>query len=132
MKKKETVNQKIHLGAYSVFLFVIFYLCFCVRYFIQYTSVSKQLSRDARLVSKALQEVDSLAARGETAEAEHLQIFILSDNITAGADYALGSQAQGLSGLTKAERLKLIFQALDKKDRIIKRMSSASKNLTFL
>lgn len=61
----------------------------------------------------------------------HLQIFILSDNITAGADYALGSQAQGLSGLTKAERLKLIFQALDKKDRIIKRMSSARQDLTF-
>ena len=94
--------------------------------------MSKQLSRDARLVSKALQEVDSLAARGETAETEHLQISILSDNITAGADYALGSQAQGLSGLTKAERLKLIFQALDKKDRIIKRMSSARHDLTFL
>ena len=61
----------------------------------------------------------------------HLQIFILSDNITAGADYALGSQAQGLSGLTKAERLKLIFQALDKKDRIIKRMSSERQDLTF-
>ena len=71
--------------------------------------MSKQLSRDARLVSKALQEVDSLAGRGETAETEHLQIFILSDNITAGPDYSLGSQAQGLSGLNKAERLKLIF-----------------------
>ena len=65
--------------------------------------MSKQLSRDARLVSKALQEVDILAARGETAETQHLQIFILSENITVGANFTLGSQTQGLSGLTKTE-----------------------------
>ena len=94
--------------------------------------MSKQLSRDARLVSKALQEVDSLAGRGQTAESEHFQILIHTDNITAGAVYAAGSQAQGLSGLTKTERLKLIFAALDKKERIIKRMSIASEDLTFL
>ena len=94
--------------------------------------MSKQLSRDARLVSKALQEVDSLAARGETAETEHLLTFLLSDNTTAGVDYSSGSEPQGLSGLTKTERLKLIFEALDTKNRIIKRMSIARHGLTFL
>ena len=104
------MNLETHLGAINSFFFVIHNFFFYVRYFIQYTSVSKQLSRDARLVSKALQEVDNLAARGTAGETEQLLTFLLSDNQTAGSDYGLDFRAQGLSGLTKAERLKLIFQ----------------------
>ena len=52
-----------------------------------------------------------------------IQPFYLcfSGNHTGGSDYDLDTKASGLAGLTKAEKLKLIFQALDKKNKEFKR-----------
>ena len=46
----------------------------------------------------------------------HPQHFF-SDKQTTGSDYVLDSSPRGLAQMTKAEKLKLIFEALDKKNK---------------
>ena len=41
---------------------------YLIRYFTQLTPLSKKLSRDARLVNKAMEELDKMAGHGENLE----------------------------------------------------------------
>ena len=101
-------------GVFSVSMFIHIF----IRYFIQYTAVSKQLARDARLISMAMKELDIMAVHSKTgwppiSFANHS----FSDNQTEGSDYFLDyHHMDGLAKMTKAEKLKLIFDALDKKN----------------
>ena len=65
-EEKRNTKSENTFGYWHSSVFVII-SCF-VRYFAQYTSVSKQLSRDARLVKKAMEELDTMATHGETVD----------------------------------------------------------------
>ena len=65
MKEEKRNTKSENTFGYWHSSFSVIISCF-VRYFAQYTSVSKQLSRDARLVKKAMEELDNMATHGET------------------------------------------------------------------
>ena len=65
-EEKRNTKSENTFGYWHSTVFVI--ISCLVRYFAQYTSVSKQLSRDARLVKKAMEELDTMATHGETVD----------------------------------------------------------------
>ena len=87
------------------------------RYFTQLTPLSKKLSRDARLVNKAMEELDKMAGHGENLELGANNVAF----IFKGSDYSIDYHHNSISKMTKAEKLKMIFAALKKKNNVMQK-----------
>ena len=92
------------------------------RYFIQHTTASQELSRSARLVNMALKEAETISYSYTVNE---YQIMHRQKNKIGGGDYSVDyANSEKWRSLSKADKMKRIFKAIDEKNKEIKRSNS--------
>ena len=90
------------------------------RYFIQHTTASQELSRSARLVNMALKEAETISYSYTVKEYQ-----IIHRQKIGGGDYSVDyANSEKWRSLSKVDKMKRIFKAIDEKNKEIKRSKS--------